>query len=142
MSEPGASGLRLPSFFQSAMVMFDLAWMMSKDMNDMLWYVASSSSSVRPVRAGSRGRCHHCTALVPTGSTGCRPLPGNVHGPGFLSNCELSGVEGAWPVRRVGWWGLCAAPAFLLHAEPYGRGVRFEQGSPARHLDNPGMWPL
>lgn len=22
------------------MVMFDLAWMMSKDLNDMLWYVA------------------------------------------------------------------------------------------------------
>lgn len=50
-----------------------------------------------------------CTSLVPTGSIGCRPLSGNVHGPGFLSNCEavraareLSGVEGAWPVQRVG----------------------------------------
>lgn len=27
-------------FLQSAMVMFDLAWMMSKDLNDMLWWVA------------------------------------------------------------------------------------------------------
>lgn len=63
-----------------------------------------------------------CTSLVPTGSIGCRPLSGNVHGPGFLSNCEavraareLSGVEGAWPVQRVGQWGLCTAPPFLLY---------------------------
>lgn len=37
-----ASGPRLLFFLQSAMVMFDLAWMMSKDLNDMLWYVAFS----------------------------------------------------------------------------------------------------
>uniref|UniRef100_A0A8C8ZQ02 Cell division cycle 45 n=1 Tax=Prolemur simus TaxID=1328070 RepID=A0A8C8ZQ02_PROSS len=30
----------------SAMVMFDLAWMMSKDLNDMLWYVAPAVSAL------------------------------------------------------------------------------------------------
>lgn len=42
-----ASGLNLLLFLQSAMVIFDLAWMMSKDLNDMLWYVVPS-----------QGQCH------------------------------------------------------------------------------------
>lgn len=127
-----ASGLKLPSFFQSAMVMFDLAWMMSKDMNDMLWYVASSrghshswlpsSSSVRPVRAGSGGRCHHLHLPCSHWEHWMQTPFWNVQGPGFLSNREavraareLSGVERAWPVQRVRWWGLCTAASFLFH---------------------------
>lgn len=33
-------------FLQSAMVMFDLAWMMSKDLNDMLWYVVCTHTHI------------------------------------------------------------------------------------------------
>lgn len=73
-----AFGLRLLSFLQSAMVMFDLAWMMSKDLNDMLWYVGPVKVSATcgwlpsrqlcppTVRAGSGGRRHHvvCTRNI------------------------------------------------------------------------------
>lgn len=84
-----------------------------------------------------------CTALVPTGSTGCRPLPGNVHGPGFLSNREAvrqhvsSQVWREHGQCRGSDGGACVQllPSYST-AEPYGRSVGFEQGSPARHLGN------
>lgn len=68
------------------MVMFDLAWMMSKDLNDMLWYVVPSqgqchtrllcpSSSVLPQRGvGLKEDITMGAFFVPTGNIRCGPF--------------------------------------------------------------------
>lgn len=91
------------------MVMFDLAWMMSKDLNDMLWYVVPSqvqyhtwllcpSSSVLP--QGGEGLKEDITMgafFVPTGNIGCGLFLGMCMALVFFPNCEALGTAHKLP---------------------------------------------
>lgn len=79
------------------MVMFDLAWLMSKDLSDMLWCVGPSE------QLGPR-QCQ------------LRPHPALVRGPGSHPDCGSShpdlweGDRGASRAQRVPGWGLGRQP--------------------------------
>lgn len=74
------------------MVMFDLAWMMSKDLNDMLWYVGPIRTSAVlgfflqvPLSSHSENRVWRKTSLCGFHQEyRTQLLSGNLHSPGFL----------------------------------------------------------
>lgn len=120
-----AFGLRLLSFLQSAMVMFDLAWMMSKDLNDMLWYVGPSQGQCHMWLATfSAALSSHSEGRVWRETSPCglhqehqaQPPSGNVDGSG-LPKCRLPAARklAGCRVQRVGaGLGRSAVPTLLL----------------------------
>lgn len=85
------------------MVMFDLAWLMSKDLSDMLWCVGPSEQSGplqpgrAPASAGGSPVLYSCRGLVSFLTVA-------------LSAHRLGGDSGMSRAQRVRGWGLGCQP--------------------------------
>lgn len=134
-----ASGLRLLLFLQSAMVIFDLAWMMSKDLNDMLWYVVPSQGQCHTWLLSPSNSVIMHTCLVSTGNIACGPFLGMYIALVFFLTVRLSRQQllGEREHGECEGWRIRPVHSSSPHYHPCcprnsgnRKSMRFEQDSP------------